>query len=230
MLDRNSLANVLLQSPSTEELKDIKDRLIKYAKDNEMNVAVVFMPETCRSANTFSNPYGAYDMPSQIQIERREQQAEEPMTMTPAGTYSPPKPQSKQVMASANETGELITGVPAVCYASIDACTTKTNNCSGHGKCFQKSGTKGDASCFACTCEAEVLTIPGKDGRKDTQKTTFYGGAACQKVDVSGPFWLLFLVSLVLVGIVGWGITLLFGIGEEKLPSVIGAGVSSKAR
>jgi hypothetical protein len=29
------------------------------------------------------------------------------------------------------------------------------------------------------------------------------------------------------MGLVGWGIGMLFSIGEEKLPGVIGAGVSS---
>jgi len=33
-----------------------------------------------------------------------------------------------------------------------------------------------------------------------------------------------------MIGLVGWGIGLLFSIGEEKLPGVIGAGVSSKTR
>jgi hypothetical protein len=32
-----------------------------------------------------------------------------------------------------------------------------------------------------------------------------------------------------MVGIIGWSIGMMYSIGEEKLPGVIGAGVSSKA-
>jgi hypothetical protein len=57
-------------------------------------------------------------------------------------------------------------------------------------------------------------------------KRTYWGGAACQKQDVSSPFWLLVGITVVLAGITSAGIGMLFSVGEEKLPSVIGAGVS----
>lgn len=40
------------------------------------------------------------------------------------------------------------------------------------------------------------------------------------------PFWLLAGFSVVLVAAVSWGVGLLWSIGEEELPSVIGAGVA----
>jgi len=215
------------KSPSIEELKEGKDRLIKYAKDSQMNVVVVFMPETSRSANTYSNPYGSYDMPSQVQFERRGQ-AEEPMTETTVESAAPISP-IKQMASSSNNP---ITGVPPVCYDSNNTCVSSTNSCSGHGKCYKKSGIKGDVTapaCWACMCEPQTNLLEGKDGKKG-YITTYYGGAACQKEDISSPFWLLLVVSLVLVGVVTWGISMLFSIGEEKLPGVIGAGVSNKAR
>jgi hypothetical protein len=209
-------------------LNEVKDGLIKHAKNSEMNLVVVFMPESCRSAHTYSNPYGSYEMPSQIQIERRDE-AEEPMTELPVEINSKV---IEQVSQMEDNTSYPITGVPPVCYSSLDSCTNSTNRCSGHGKCQKKSGIKGDSSapaCWACLCEPTTSTIDIGD-EKEAFIITYWGGAACQKEDISSPFWLLLIVSLVLVGIVAWGISMLFSIGEEKLPGVIGAGVSNKAR
>jgi 1,4-dihydroxy-2-naphthoate octaprenyltransferase len=48
----------------------------------------------------------------------------------------------------------------------------------------------------------------------------------CQKKDVSVPFWLLAGFTIGIIGVVTFAIGLLYSIGEEKLPGVIGAGVS----
>ena len=53
-----------------------------------------------------------------------------------------------------------------------------------------------------------------------------WGGPACQKKDVSTPFWLLAGITIFLVSVVSWGIGLLVSIGQEELPGVIGAGVA----
>lgn len=84
--------------------------------------------------------------------------------------------------------------------------------------------------CFACRCEATKRTFTVGESKQKAFTFDYWGGAACQKEDVSGPFWLLATFSLVMVGLVAWAISMLFAIGEEKLPGVIGAGVSSKAR
>ena len=62
-----------------------------------------------------------------------------------------------------------------------------------------------------------------KDG---TQKTTTYGGGACHKKDIVFPFWLLTGVTVFIIFIVSWGVGLLYEMGSQELPSVIGAGVS----
>ena len=196
------------------------------ANNGEINLAVIFMPETARSAKGPSNPYGTYSMPSQVLLERREQ-AEEPMTE--AAATSPLSTSTQQKPNPAANSSEPITGVPAVCYASIDKCNSATNSCSGHGKCYKKSGTEKNG-CFACLCAPSRRNFTVGDSKKEAFTLDYWGGAACQKEDVSGPFWLLATFSLVLVGLVAWAISMLFAIGEEKLPGVIGAGVSSKAR
>jgi hypothetical protein len=206
-----------------------QERLIEFAKNNEMNVMVVLMPES--SFTKSSKPYGSYEMPSQAPIGRR--QAEEPMTDLPAALSTAFK--SNQVLTSnISEPLEPITGVPPVCHSSLDSCMSSTNNCSGHGECYKKSGSAEgeDASpaCYACGCKpTEENFLEGEAGRP-AYRITYWGGAACQKKDVSGPFWLFAIFTVVMVGLVSWAIGLLFTVGEEKLPGVIGAGVSSKTR
>ena len=187
------------------------------------------MPEVSSTKN--SKPYGSYEMPSQAPLSRR--QAEEPITDLPAASSTVFK--SKQVLSSnTSEPFEPITGVLPVCHTSQNSCVSSTNNCSGHGHCSLKSGSaKGeDASrvCYACECEpTEDHFLEGENGQP-AYRIIYWGGAACQKKDVSGPFWLFAIFTVVMVGLVGWAIGMLFSVGEEKLPGVIGAGVSSKTR
>lgn len=57
-------------------------------------------------------------------------------------------------------------------------------------------------------------------------KTTQWGGPSCRKKDVSVPFFLLAGLAIALAAIISWGVGLLYSIGQEDLPSVIGAGVA----
>jgi len=214
-----------------EELLAAQHRLVSWANKEEMNVVVVLMPESSRLAKSPSNAYGRYETVSQSLISRR-QVTEEPMI----DSFSPPV--HKQVgvpNSSDNSTFEPITGIPPLCHSSFNACISATNNCSGHGACYKKYGNDKDVrdakrSCFTCGCVATNATFFYDNGKKSGWTLEYWGGAACQKRDVSGPFWLIAIFSVVMIGLVGWAIGLLFSIGEEKLPGVIGAGVSSKAR
>ncbi|ESZ91047.1 hypothetical protein SBOR_8566 [Sclerotinia borealis F-4128] len=178
------------------------ERLTKFASKAEMNVLVILMPESRRG----SGSYGSYVRPSQKKLSSR-QQFEEPMAEFvdhQAQTQEAPSSNS-----SHNNNTFIKTTLP-VCHASLDSCISSTNNCSSMGACYKKY-TSQSGDCFACRCGAD-------SGR---------GGSACQKSDISGPFWLIFISSLVLVGLVSWGIGMLYSIGDEQLPGVIGAGVSS---
>jgi hypothetical protein len=207
-----------------------QERLTTFAKNEEMNVVVILMPESSRHAKNTYKPYGTYDSPSQAPLGRR--QVEEPMTEQAASAS--PISQWKQVKASNSSDPEPLTGVPPRCYTSLDACTKETRSCSGHGKCYRRSGPREDddvsPSCFACKCESTTEEFLEGEAKTPAIRTTYWGGAACQKKDVSGPFWLFAIFTVVMVGLVSWAIGMLFSIGEEKLPGVIGAGVSSKAR
>ncbi len=211
----------------------VQERLNQFSKKGEMNVVVVFVPESSRSSKTPSNPYGQYEKASQRPIGRR-QEAEEPMI----DDHFTPAFRNKQVTvsnSSDNSTFEPITGVAPLCHSSLDACISATNNCSGHGSCFKKYGNAkdvgdGPSTCFTCGCLPTNVTFSYAAGAKKGWTLQYWGGSACQKKDVSGPFWLITIFSVVMIGLVGWAIGLIFSIGEEKLPGVIGAGVSSKTR
>ena len=47
---------------------------------------------------------------------------------------------------------------------------------------------------------------------------------------VGAEFWMIALFSVGLVGLVGFAVGTVFGMGQEELPSVIGAGVSGPVR
>ncbi|CAM1504444.1 Fc.00g020350.m01.CDS01 [Cosmosporella sp. VM-42] len=143
--------------------------------------------------------------------------------------------QAETVMSSLDETAELAAPTSSVpetpifyptkkipsCFNSQDSCSTGTGNCSGHGTCMNKwakpDGSKGSEVCYTCHC---LSTVSGQGG------VTHWAGASCSKQDISFQFWLFAGFTLAMVGILYMAIGLLFSVGEEKLPGVIGAGVS----
>ncbi|KAH0172961.1 hypothetical protein KCU67_g1501, partial [Aureobasidium melanogenum] len=127
-----------------------------------------------------------------------------------------------------NQTAPL-RGILPGCFASLSACQSMTRNCTGHGSCVLSYTDKdaGDlgGKCYSCACKDEVRT--NSDG---TKKTTSWGGPACQKKDIIMPFWLISSFSVFMVFLVSWGVGLLYTMGSQELPSVIGAGVSGPVR
>lgn len=110
-----------------------------------------------------------------------------------------------------------------ICHASEFSCSESTNNCSGHGYCYKKSGS-GETTvndCYACKCQE--TTIKKQDG---TIQKAQWGGSACQKRDISSPFFLIAGVTVIGVLAISTAIGLLFQVGQAELPSVISAGVS----
>lgn len=210
---------------------NVQKSLIRFANINEMNVVVVLMPESSRSSKTVANAYGFYEKASQqVVVKARREPAEEPMTESPHAA-STPLYYSKQVQSTnlSSNSSKLITGILPSCFASLDSCVSNTNNCSGRGECYRKySNGQSKGSCFTCGCIATNETFKWDGGERFV--LTNWGGSACQKRDVSGPFWLIAIFTTVMVGLISWAIGLMFSIGEEKLPGVIGAGVSSKTR
>lgn len=181
-------------------------RLQRLADVGEMETTLLVLPEASRVSplNAWtSSPSGA---------SRRRQIAEEVMITAAeesddgeAGTSSAGSP----VFSAVSDKD-----IPS-CFSTKDKCESATGNCSGHGTCREKYS--GSTNCFTCHCES---TVSGSNS------TTHWAGATCSKVDVSVPFWLFAGFTIFMLGIVSLAIATLFNLGEERLPGVIGAGVS----
>jgi hypothetical protein len=101
-------------------------------------------------------------------------------------------------------------GSDALCFTSEEVCSNSTDACSGHGACVKAN--KAGRTCFTCACEAT------KDSAGRTQ---YWAGRKCERKDVSGPFVLITGTVITLILIVVGSIALLFGVGNQPLPSVL---------
>ncbi|KAJ5577783.1 uncharacterized protein N7459_006747 [Penicillium hispanicum] len=118
---------------------------------------------------------------------------------------------------------KLHSNLAPVCHSSNSSCAEATNNCSGHGSCYLRYGSgdeQATSDCYACRCGQTM--VRKSDGT--TQKVQ-WGGPACQKKDISSPFFLIAGVSVLVVIMVSSAVGMLFSMGQLELPSVIGAGV-----
>ena len=165
-----------------------------------------------------SSPSSWADKPEEL----RRRQAE---TVMSAVDHDEP---AAETSAAKEETFYMSTvarnNIPA-CFNSEDGCVTGTGNCSGHGQCQNRyakaDGSEGKDVCYTCRCLSTV---------SDSGSLTHWAGGACSKKDISTPFWLFAGFTILLLGILSLSIGMLFSIGEEKLPGVIGAGVSKSSK
>ena len=145
----------------------------------------------------------------------------------PLSVHAATKP--KPVISAAKNGTAPKTTIP-FCWASEQACNEKTQACMGHGACRKKytekvSSDEDGPECWACLCSSTVLKL-----EKGATKTTHWGGPACQKKDISVPFFLFAGFTMAAVALVSWGIGMLYSIGQQDLPSVLGAGVAPPPR
>lgn len=136
---------------------------------------------------------------------------------------------ARDVLSKAGQDLGIHSNLAPVCHSSNSSCAQATNNCSGHGYCYLKHRSSDEGStgnCYACRCQQTV--VRKNDGT--TQKIQ-WGGPACEKKDISSPFFLIVGVSVLAIVTVGSAVGMLFTMGQEELPSVIAAGVgASKAQ
>lgn len=196
--------------------------LLRLVRLSQASTTFVLTPPSSSSPKRLSiSPYGTYTLPSTIQ--RRGFVSEEPLTAHAVRPLSSKhsNPPSSQTL----KTSVLHKGILPLCQPSKEKCIAATNNCSGQGTPYRKPidpSANFAKECWSCKCDNTVRT--DKDGR--IIKTTRWGGPSCRKKDVSVPFFLLAGLAIALAAIVSWGVGLLYSIGQEDLPSVIGAGVT----
>lgn len=201
----------------TAALSDLKAAIEYFLRPIGPIGTLLIMPATPKTAKrSITSTYGTYTKPLSSR-QQQQPQPEEPLSSPSSpSTHRPSAPEILQA-----STSPLPHGVLPICHPSLESANAATNNCSGHGTAYRKSGREGEIECFACKCSKTVLTADNGG-----VKTVYWGGPACQKKDISVPFFLLAGLSIALVGAVAWGIGLMASIGQEELPSVIGAGVT----
>jgi hypothetical protein len=201
--------------------------LSKSVSSNNIEATLVLLPESSRGSK---HSYWTTDAPTDLR--RRAFSDEAPMTdAVPKVDKVTVSPGSGAVDLGTTPVGtnpfKKGEKMNLGCFSTLNSCTTATGNCTGHGQCVDKYAVpgretrEGDRQCFVCSC-LSTKKFPDKENSKHVH----WGGAYCQKIDVSSPFWLIATTTVVLIGLVTGCIAMLFSIGEEKLPGVIGAGVS----
>ncbi|KAK0624563.1 hypothetical protein B0T17DRAFT_590455 [Bombardia bombarda] len=207
------------KSPETvQTLVDNLARLQNFVSAGDLEAVVVLMPESSRSSKLSHWSDAAAGTSAAV---RRRQESETVITddtFETAATKVPAVSHSGGV----NVQRAKPKSIPQ-CFTSFNTCMTQTGNCTSHGQCANKYGQNSKANCFVCACKSTVL-VPGV-GEGARGKTMAWGGNMCQKQDVSVPFWLITGFTITIIGAVSFAISLLFSIGEEPLPGVIGAGV-----
>lgn len=161
--------------------------------------------------------------PPPLNLNRRQtplEEVEEPLSQPFISTSSEPSTISTSP-SNSNSTHHplppLGTFLPS-CFPTNTTCTTLTNSCSSHGFCYPKS-----SKCFACKCGS---TIVRQDSDGKNVKSVQWGGTACERKDVSVPFFLFAGFGVVMTAVVVGAVGMMYSMGAEELPSVIGAGVT----
>ncbi|KAH6853113.1 hypothetical protein B0I37DRAFT_332914 [Chaetomium sp. MPI-CAGE-AT-0009] len=216
----------LRASPKTfNSLFDNFSRLDKFVADGDLDVMLVVLPESSRSSK-LNHWSAAAAAGSDLRRRRDAEMVISDQDNTQAKTTSAPANAPTEGGGSPPRRTKAI----PQCFPSLKSCMAGTDSCSGHGDCVDKyargntSASAEAASCFTCVCKASV--VEREDSRTKGRKTVHWGGNMCQKEDISVQFWMIAGFTITIIGAVSFAISLLFGVGEEALPGVIGAGVS----
>lgn len=93
-------------------------------------------------------------------------------------------------------------------YSSAEICENVTDSCSGHGACHKLAN-----GLYACSCK--------KTYDADKKKTTYWGGNACQKKDVSVETQMFLWTAIGILFAIYAGVKLMFSIGSDPLPGIL---------
>ena len=179
------------------------------------------MPASSR-VSTLSHWSAAASSTSASDLRRRDAEAE---TVIADDTVFTTKAPSALRAGNAGSKTVMERKVIPQCFTSFNSCDTATKSCTGHGECMNKYAEEDEPKCFSCVCKATILK-PGVGEEHKGRQTIHWGGNMCQKEDISVPFWLITGFTITIIGAISFAIGLLFNVGEQKLPGVIGAGVS----
>ena len=210
---------------AAKTLELVKGTLAEVLKVEGQERTIVVIPRAKASPKRKNRAYGKSEKRSEKQP--RASSKEAPMSLTHSSKDTKPSAGSVKTAASNGTTPRTTI---AFCWASEKACNENTRSCMGHGACIKKYTEKVSADedgpeCWKCECSSTVIEL-----KAGGTKTTHWGGPACQKKDISVPFWLFVGIAVAATSLVTWSIGMLYSIGQEDLPSVLGAGVAPVTR
>jgi hypothetical protein len=236
----NEYLNVL-RLDKTDAFGDVRTLLIRAmekALEQGFSVTAVVMPVTGTHAKRAVSAWGTYAQPAANRARRENPEALLSLNSAPSSSPAPVSDLEDfpTIFAQANDEGP-VRGILPSCFNSQSACEKQTHNCSSHGACKLLHKGRGEGKdrqtfdCYGCACVPTVKHVGADKGMEESKKTvTYWGGPACQKKDISVQFWLFVATGVVLAFLVSSGIGMLYSMGAEELPSVIGAGVSGPVR
>ncbi|KAF2831386.1 hypothetical protein CC86DRAFT_342169 [Ophiobolus disseminans] len=219
---------------STEDLQTLFGRV--QGSTDGLTVTFVTMPASSHHSKRAANPWGTYSLPAVNRARRENPEMILSSNPVPSSSPAPPVPNLEDFPVytnQANTTGP-VRGILPSCFDTMAACEKRTHGCSGHGECKLLHKGRGSGSekqtidCYGCACSPTIVEI--EKGMETARKVTYWGGPACQKKDISTEFWLFVVVGVTLAFLISSGIGMLYSMGAEELPSVIGAGVSGPVR
>ncbi|KAF1830213.1 hypothetical protein BDW02DRAFT_601881 [Decorospora gaudefroyi] len=219
---------------TADDMATVLGHVNKKAAETGFSTTVVMMPRAAANSKRAANAWGIYDLPSK---EARRENPEAVLSSNPAPSTSPKASDLEDfpVIVQATNKGP-VRGILPTCFSSMDACQSRTHNCSSHGECKLLHKGRGSGAdqetvdCYGCACSPTIKHVDEDKGMESKTKVTYWGGPACQKKDISVPFWLFVGSGVVLAFLISAGIGMLYSMGAEELPSVIGAGVSGPSR
>jgi hypothetical protein len=217
-----------------ENLATLSSWLIKAVEKQGFAMTMVVMPRSAQRTKRATNPWGSYDLPSRNEARRQNPEALLTSQAKPSSSPAPPVTDLEDFPVITNQAEDKppVRGILPSCFNSMSACQKQTHNCSAHGECKLLHKGRGSGSdrqtidCYGCACSPTIIVLGKDKGRK----VTYWGGPACQKRDISIQFWLFVGSGVILAYLVAAGIGMLYSMGSEELPSVIGAGVSGPTR
>lgn len=233
-LKKTTLHNEYLTIFRADKNDDLDSAILQYTLPGlaarGLDITVVAMPSSSGNLKRRVAPYGTYDMPSAIEARGNRQNSEAVLSFTSEPSTSPkaeyPDLEDFPIFTSSKKSNGTVRGILPPFFNSLASCEKTTLNCSGHGKCklLHKAQDKTQQDRFGCACSPTIV------GEGKSRKVTHWGGPACQKKDISIQFWLFVGTGVMLAFLISTIIGMMYSIGSEELPSVIGAGVSGPVR
>lgn len=205
-----------MQTPDVlDDLTRQVGNLAKLARSGEMETTVILLPASA-SASRWAEPTAHMHrrQASEAHISAYGKTVE-----TSSSSASSKNDEEGSVFYKSSPSASASKSVPA-CFSSEESCLSGTDSCSGHGTCTNRFPKSKDA-CFTCHC---LSTVNEKSG-----SLTHWAGKTCAKQDISTPFWLFGGFALLMATILTLSIGMLYSVGEEKMPGVLGAGVSKSS-